>query len=127
MGDLDGDGDLDAVITQGNGPARIFRNDSPKRGNWLQVRAYDPQLRRDALGAVIEVQAGSRNFVRAVSPAYSYLSANPATVHFGLGKADRVDRIVVRWPDGLVEEFSASSVNQLLQIEKGKGKPDGMD
>ncbi|MGE5191116.1 MAG: FG-GAP repeat domain-containing protein, partial [Deltaproteobacteria bacterium] len=51
FGDIDNDGDIDFVVTYCGGRARVFRNEVPKRGRWLEVRAFDPALRRDALGA----------------------------------------------------------------------------
>src|SRR5439155_2548567 len=62
-GDIDGDGGLDLLVTTIGGPARLFRNVAP-RGYWLSVRAVDPTLKRDALGATVQVRAGDRRWVR---------------------------------------------------------------
>ena len=61
LGDVDDDGDLDLLVTNTAGTARLFRNDAPKQGNWLLVRAYDPARRRDSHGALITVIAGGRS------------------------------------------------------------------
>jgi hypothetical protein len=60
--DLDGDGAMDLVTTSIEGPARVYRNVAPKAGHWLIVRAFDPNLKRDAIGALVTVIAGGRPF-----------------------------------------------------------------
>ncbi|MGE5193502.1 MAG: CRTAC1 family protein, partial [Deltaproteobacteria bacterium] len=83
--DIDNDGDFDLLVTTCAGPARLYRNDTPRKGSWLMLRAYDPALNRDAIGARIEVLVGSRRFHREVNPSSSYLASNDVRVHFGLG------------------------------------------
>jgi hypothetical protein len=119
-GDIDGDGALDLLVTTIAGPARLFRNVAPKRGHWLQVRAVDPALNRDAYGAEITVVAGERRYRRLVQPGYSYLCSNDPRVHFGLGDAPHHDRVVVRWPDGTEEVFPGGEANQTLLLRKGE-------
>src|SRR5262249_32791207 len=104
-GDLDNDGALDLLVTTVGGPARLYRNVAPQRGHWLQVRAIDPALKRDAYGAAITVRAGERRWVRWLNPGSSYLCSNDPRAHFGLGSLDRVGAIEVVWPDGTQETF----------------------
>ena len=126
-GDLDRDGDVDLVVTNANGTVRLYRNETPRQGHWLAVRAIDPALRRDAIGARIEVRLGRRVLVRTVTAARSYLSSGDLTTHFGLGEAERVDRILVRWPDGAIEHFDGGDVDRLRVIRRGEGRPPTQD
>ena len=121
MGDIDEDGDLDMMITNTAGQARLFLNDAPKKGNWLVIRAFDADERRDAHGALVTVTAGGKDYVRTAGPSYSYLTSNDPRVHFGI-VADSVERIHVRWPDGSAEIFDGGAVNRHVRVEKGKGK-----
>jgi hypothetical protein len=120
-GDVDGDGALDLLVTTVAGPARLYRNVAPKRGHWLLVRAVDPALRRDALGAEVRVRAGGKEFLRLIGPAGSYLSSGDARAHFGLGPAERVEGIDIVWPDGTKETFEGRAADQAITLEKGKG------
>jgi hypothetical protein len=126
-GDLDRDGDVDLVVTNANGTVRLYRNETPRQGHWLAVRAIDPALRRDAIGARIEVRLDRRVLVRTVTAARSYLSSADLTTHFGLGEAERVDRILVRWPDGAIEHFDGGDVDRLRVIRRGEGRPPTQD
>jgi len=121
LGDLDSDGDLDVVLTNCGGPARLYRNDAPRKGHWLVVRAIDPTLHRDALGAMVEVRAGGRSHLRPVISAYSYFSAGEPTVHFGLGEVERIDGLTVVWPDGTREEFPGVDLDRRVEVRKGEG------
>jgi len=120
--DFDNDGALDLLVTSIGAPARIFRNVAPKRGHWLMIRTFDPRLNRDAYGAEVTVRAGDRKWFRLANPAYGYLCSNDPRVHFGVGPAERVDEILVVWPDGLQESFPGSDVDKLLTLRRGEGK-----
>lgn len=121
IGDIDNDGDLDVLITNSAGPCRLFRNDVPKTGNWLIVRAFDPDRNRDAIGASIAVTTGGRTIYRQIDAGFSYLSSGDLRAHFGLGAVEQVERIVVRWPDGAVERFGTTAVDQSIVLVKGSG------
>jgi hypothetical protein len=122
-GDIDGDGAVDLLVTTIAGPARLLHNVAPQRGHWLQVRAFDPVLRRDAVGAEVRVRAGGRTRLRVLHPSESYLCSSEPRAHFGLGAAERVEEIIVAWPDGSRETFDGCAVDQRLLLQKGHGRP----
>ncbi len=122
IADLDGDGDLDIVIANCKGPARIHENVAPKTGPWLVVRAVDKKLRRDIYGAVILVTAGGRMHRRIVGPGNSYLASSMIATHFGLGSATEVDRIEVRWPGGKTETYPGGATDRTITLTRGEGE-----
>ncbi len=120
LGDVDSDGDLDVLVTNTAGPARLYRNDAPKKGRWLLVRALDGK--RDAHGAVVTVTAGGKTYLRVADPAYSYLSSNDPRAHFGIPQASRVDAILVRWPGGGEERFPGGPLDRVVVVRNGEGQ-----
>jgi hypothetical protein len=122
VGDVDGDGALDLLVTQIGGRARLFRNVVPNRGHWLMVRALASIAPRDAIGAEIQVRSGNQRWSRLIQPGQSYLCSNDPRAHFGLGSIDRVDDILVLWPDGSEEVFPGGGVDRLLVVRQGQGQ-----
>ncbi|MHC4446888.1 MAG: CRTAC1 family protein [Planctomycetota bacterium] len=122
VGDFDADGDLDMLISNIQGAARLYRNDAPRTGHWLMVEAVDSRLRRAAIGARITVVCGERRLVRTVTSGSSYLSSHDPRAHFGLGATDRVDRIEVHWPDGFAEWFGEREVDRVVHLTRGEGE-----
>jgi len=109
--DLDGDGDLDVVMTQVAGRPLLLRNDQSLGHHWLRVRLVDPDsANRDALGAWVELTAGGRTQRRHVMPTRSYLSQVELPVTFGLGDATAVEALKVIWPDGGTQEVEVGDV-----------------
>lgn len=121
VGDIDGDGALDLLVTCAGARARLLRNVAPERGHWLVVRAIDPVLKRDAYGTAVTVEASGRNRVAWINPGQSYLCSNEAHAHFGIGASTAIDAIRVLWPDGTEERFPGGRVNRVVQLRKGEG------
>jgi hypothetical protein len=121
-GDIDNDGDLDVLVTECGGPARLFINEFPKQGSWLEVRVIGTRQNRDGIGAQVSVRVGERIFRREVAPSAGYLTSNDARVHFGLGRTDRYDALEIRWLDGTCDRFPGGSVNRQLVLREGDAR-----
>jgi hypothetical protein len=98
-GDLDGDGDLDVVVTNNDDLAEVYENVSASAGGWLQVDLAAASGNTAGIGASIELVVGDARQRRQVRTSASYLSQSALGAHFGLGSAARVE-LLVRWPDG---------------------------
>ena len=120
LGDVDNDGGLDLLVVNRDGPPYLLMNRAAQRGNWIRFRVLT-RAGRDAHGAIVSAQVGDRRQFRDVQPAASYLSSNDPRVHFGLGNAERVTDVRVRWPDGRVEAFGDLGAGRTVQIQEGTG------
>jgi hypothetical protein len=118
--DIDGDLDLDVVLTTNGGPASLYRNDSAV-GNALRLTLRGTTSNRDAIGARVRVFAGKDRLSRTVKTGSSYLSQSELPLTFGLGPNTRADRIVVEWPSGKVEEHKDVAAGRSYTLTEGKG------
>ncbi len=121
FGDLDNDGNVDIVIENLDGPPMVLRNDGGNQNNWITLELAGIKSNRLALGARVEVVTGNLTQVDEVRSGGSYLSQNDLRVHFGLGKADRVDRVEIHWPSGSTETIKGLAVNRFYGIKEGAG------
>jgi hypothetical protein len=110
VADLDADGDLDVAIAQPRGRLALLRNDQRTGNHWLRVRLRGAPPNLDAIGATVVIDAGGRRRTRTVMPYGSYLSQSEAVLTFGLGAAERIDALSVRWPGGREQTVPGASV-----------------
>ncbi len=117
FGDLDNDGDIDIVVVNNEGPARLLRNEVGNASSWLIVDLCGGGvLDRSAVGSRVTVQAGGRSRTRDVMPARSFAVANDPRVHFSFGDTSGVDYIRVDWSHGRLTERSGVPVNAVLRL-----------
>lgn len=117
VADVDADGDLDVALAQPRGRLALLRNEQRTGHHWLRVRLRGAPPNVDAVGATVVIEAGGRRQARTVMPYGSYLSQSEHVLTFGLGPAQRVDALSVRWPGGRVQvEPLPSGVDRQLEI-----------
>ncbi len=115
VADFDGEGGLDLYVAIQDGTDRIYRNQEAN-GNWFVVRPRATQSSRDGIGARFEISYSGRRAIREVSGGSSYLSYDALSVAFGVGDAELVDTLTVRWPLGIVQRLFDIPVNQALEM-----------
>ena len=123
IGDLDNDGDADAVITHNAGAAQVLLNQIGQDRHWLGLRLLGGTAPRDMVGAEVEVartKPGPRLW-RRVTTGGSYLSARDPRVLFGLGEDPTIGEVTVRWPDGSTERFDAEP-DRYTTLRQGNGR-----
>ena len=128
FGDVDNDGDVDVLVVNNNGPARLLINDAGHRKRWVGLRLLGGEGRRDALGARVGVSRESGPVLwRRARADGSYASANDPRVVVGLGTADAVTRVRVEWPGGRVEDWTDVPVGGWTTLTEGSGQPAGAE
>jgi enediyne biosynthesis protein E4 len=117
-GDIDNDGRIDMVINDLDGSPQVLHNEIASAGSWLIVKLRGAAPNTDAIGAVITVTTGAVRQRAVVQSGTSYISQNDMRQHFGLGSAEVVDSIEVRWPDGTSARQERVKANQIVTISK---------
>ena len=116
--DIDGDGDLDVVITQVGRAPMLLRNDQTLGHHWLRVKLVGRGANRDAIGALVEVTSGGVTQRARVTPSRSYLSQVELPLIFGLGGATAVEQVRVRWPGGAEQTVPAPPADSTIEIRE---------
>jgi hypothetical protein len=123
--DFDRDGDLDILLTTNRGPAYLYRNDQLAGNRSIRFKLQGTQSNRDAIGATLRIEAGGVSQVRMVKSGSSYLSQSELPVTFGLGERDKVDRVMIQWPNGKAEEYKNLAAGRAYSCVEGKGIASG--
>jgi hypothetical protein len=97
----------------------LFRTRADPAHHWILVKLTGTKSNRSAIGARVRVDAGGASQWQEVRGGGSYISQNDLRVHFGLGAATRVDRLEVRWPNGLLEEWRDLPADRIHRLVEG--------
>ena len=100
----------------------MYRNDGGNDLHWVSFRLEGVESNRDAIGARVEIEAGGRTQVAEVQSGGSFLSHNDMRIHFGLGEANVIDRIRIRWPSGEVDELTGLAADSFVTVREGQGR-----
>jgi hypothetical protein len=120
FGDIDNDGDTDVLVSNNNGPARLFSNQIGNRNHWLGLRLLGKMANRDMLGAKVEIVVNPKRVLsRRVRTDGSYCSSQDPRVLVGINTSERVEAVRVRWPDGSLEEWKSPPINRYLILKQG--------
>ena len=127
VADFDRDGDLDLAVINEDGPLQLFRNDTVSAGRWLILELDAAASNRDAIGTVVEVTVGPVVHRRQVKGGSSAHSQDALIVHFGVGDAESIDRILVRWPSGAESELLNVAPDRYLTVREPLVQIDGFE
>jgi hypothetical protein len=113
--DLDNDGDLDLIVNNIDDEVGIYRNNA--NNNFLQVKLKGPNNNPIGIGAKVYVKKGDTIQLQQLYLTRGYQSSVSDVLHFGLGKNEKIDEVVVQWPDGKISKLNNPSSNKMLNID----------
>ena len=118
VGDLNGDGRLDVVVSAISAPAEIWLNDSPGGSHWLAFELQGTKSNRDGIGARIKVTTGRTVQYNHVAFAAGYASSSAGPTHFGLGLSQSADLVEIRWPSGIIQELRNVAADRVVKVKE---------
>lgn len=122
FGDYDNDGNVDVVVNNMNDYPSLLHNESRTRNNWIKIKLVGTKCNRTAIGARVRLVTGKHSQIDEVHSGTSVMSQSDLRLHFGVGDAQKIDRLEVKWPTTQkVESFSNLDVNRILTIKEDSG------
>jgi hypothetical protein len=123
LGDFDGDGRIDVVVTSMDANAELWMNRSPNSGHWIDVALEGTKSNRDGIGARIKVISKSGTQYNNQTSSVCYASSSLGPVHFGLGQDNKVLRLEITWPSGIVQTLEKLDTDRVIKVtESSAGK-----
>jgi hypothetical protein len=121
VGDLFNDGNIDAVVEGIDGKPVILRNHGISGRHWVSFELAGTKSNRLALNARVKIVAGGMTQTSDILSGGSYLSQNDLRVHFGLGAAEKIDRVEIHWPSGHVDTMLNLGSDRFYSVLEGVG------
>jgi len=127
FGDFDNDGDIDVVVNTVNDYPQLLRCDSKSNHNWIKIRTIGTKSNRSGIGARLVCvthppgQTKPHQQIDEVRSGGGYFSQNDLRVHFGLGEAEKIGALEIRWPSGQVDTLNDVKANQVIFVKEGEG------
>jgi enediyne biosynthesis protein E4 len=127
FGDFDNDGDIDVVVNTVNDYPQLLRCDSKLDNNWIKIRTIGTKSNRSGIGSRLVCithlpgETKPHQQIDEVRSGGGYFSQNDLRVHFGLGKANKVDALEIHWPSGQVDTLKDVKANQVIFVKEGEG------
>lgn len=118
--DYDNDGKMDAFLVNLAAKGTLLHNVSTNTGHWIAIKLKGTKSNRDGIGARVDMYAGGKRYMEERVAESGYLSQNDDRLHFGLGAATAVEKIVVHWPSGREQTLVNQSVDRVLTVEESK-------
>jgi hypothetical protein len=114
------DGKVGAFVVNLGGKGTLLHNVSTDTGHWIEIQLVGTKSNRDGIGARVEVFAGGKRHTAERVAGSGYLSQDDSRLHFGLGAATAIDKLIVRWPSGREQTLEKLSVDRVLTVEEPK-------
>jgi len=121
IADFDLDGRVDLAVTNVAGPLKLYRNVTESRGQWVGFVLRQNTANPFAVGARINIEAGGERLLRELAVGTGFNSQSTLGAHFGLGRADTIDKLTVTWPDGVSESIEPPAAGAWYVIERDEG------
>jgi hypothetical protein len=118
VGDLNGDGKLDVVVSAINAPAEIWMNQSSANSHWIEFKLQGTKSNRDGIGARIKVLTKSGAQYNHMTTSCGYASSSAGPVHFGLGANTSAELVEIRWPSGIVQQLRDVAGDRVVLVRE---------
>ena len=122
--DYENNGKVDAYVVNLDAKGTLLHNVSTNTGHWIELKLVGTKSNRDGIGARVEVTAGGKRWTAERVASSGYLSQDDGRLHFGVGTASAIDKLIIHWPSGAVQTLEAQPVDRILTVqEPGERKP----
>jgi len=119
MVDLWNRGVLDVIVANQKNKVSIFKNQQPGQNNWIAFKLEGVKSNKSAIGAKVTLVWQSMSQSQVIHGGIGFCSQNQRALHFGIGAAQQVDKIIIDWPSGVHQELPAMEINKLHNIREG--------
>ncbi|HEX3228216.1 MAG TPA: CRTAC1 family protein [Pyrinomonadaceae bacterium] len=122
LGDYDNDGDLDVLIINNGEAPVLLKNEGGNNNNWVGLQLAATKSNPAAVGAIITWEAGGVKYRRLKTSGGSFLATHDPREILGIGKAEKIDSVEIKWPSGRIDKLTNLPLNKYVKVVEGEGK-----